>query len=492
MWVSIAHIRASAGGMPAGLISSSFDKPRFVAGTPMNLRLKLLLVATVPLMLAFGLTAWVLHRQQADLSQRQQELVRSTYTEATQAELRHYVALALSTVSPLYNTGRDDDDIKRLAMQQLVNLDYGPDGYFFLYDYSGRSLMHPRQPELVGRNLIDLRDARGQPVIRAMIDKARAGGGFVEYTWNKPSSHTQSPKLGYVTGLERWQWMIGTGIYTDEVDQVVHQLEAQLDASLVTTQRWVAAAAALSVALVLASVLGLSITELRAADAKLTLLAHRLVRSQEDERAWLSRELHDSTSQTLVSAKLLTESAIERLPEHDTAVRPVLARALARLAEALDGVRGISHRLRPAELDTLGLNTALRQLGEEACTAAGLGFAFDTSGDESAALPDAVRTTLFRVAQEALANVQKHAQATRVRVGLHSGAAGMRLTVEDDGRGFDPDAVAQHPRRGIGLRNMRERLNDVSGSFEITSGPQGTRVVAQVPRVPGRHGAMGA
>jgi two-component system, NarL family, sensor kinase len=466
--------------------------PRAVAGTSMNLRLKLLLVATVPLVLAFALTTWVLRQQQADLSRRQQDLVRSAFTEATKAELRHYVALALSTISPLYNTGRDDDDVKRLAMQQLVNLDYGPDGYFFLYDYTGRSLMHPRQPELVGQDLIDLRDRRGQPVIRQMIDKARAGGGFVEYTWNKPSTHADTPKLGYVTGLERWQWMIGTGTYTDDIDQVVSQLDEQLAANLATTQRWVAAAAALSVAIVLASVLGLSITELRAADAKLTLLARRLVRSQEDERAWLSRELHDSTSQTLVSAKLLTESAIERLPQQDAAVRPVLARVLARMGEALDGVRAISHRLRPAELDTLGLHTALRQLGEEGCAAAGLGFAFDSAGDEPPGLPDEVRTTLFRVAQEALTNVQKHARATQVRVLLDSSAAGLRLTVEDDGRGFDLDAVAQHPRRGIGLRNMRERLNDVDGTFEIVSGAEGTRIVARVPRLPGPRWARAA
>jgi two-component system, NarL family, sensor kinase len=458
----------------------------------MNLRLKLLLVATLPLLLAFGLTAWVLRQQQADLSQHQRDLVRSAYIEVTKAELRHYVALALSTVSPLYNTGRDDDDIKRLAMQQLVNLDYGPDGYFFLYDYSGRSLMHPREPELVGRDLIDMRDAGGQPVIRLMIDKARAGGGFIDYLWNKPSTHVQAPKLGYVTGLERWQWMIGTGIYTDEVDQVVRQLDAQMDASLATTQRWVAAAAALSVAVVLASVLGLSITELRAADAKLTLLARRLVRSQEDERAWLSRELHDSTSQTLVSAKLLTESAIERLPEQDKAVRPVLARALARLGEALERVREISHRLRPAELDTLGLKTALRQLGEEGCAAAGLRFTFDAADHEPQGLSDEIRTTLFRVAQEALANVQKHAQATHVHVSLAHGDAGLALTVEDDGRGFDPAAVAQHPRRGIGLRNMRERLNDVGGTFDIESGGLGTRIVAQVPRVPGQRWATAA
>jgi two-component system, NarL family, sensor kinase len=165
---------------------------------------------------------------------------------------------------------------------------------------------------------------------------------------------------------------------------------------------------------------------------------------------------------------------------------------LTRMGEALDGVRAISHRLRPAELDTLGLPTALRQLGEEGCAAAGLSFAFDSAGDEPPGLPNEVRTTLFRVAQEALTNVQKHARATQVRVLLDSSAEDLRLTVEDDGRGFDLNAVAQHPRRGIGLRNMRERLNDVDGTFEIVSSAQGTRIIARVPRMPGPRWARAA
>ena len=101
----------------------------------MKLRGKLLLVAIVPLVASLALTAYALRQQQYDLARRQAELVRSAATETAQAELRHYIALALSTISPLYNTGRDDAEIKRLAMKQLAQLDYGPDGYFFLYDF---------------------------------------------------------------------------------------------------------------------------------------------------------------------------------------------------------------------------------------------------------------------------------------------------------------------------------------------------------------------
>jgi two-component system NarL family sensor kinase len=93
-----------------------------------------------------------------------------------------------------------------------------------------------------------------------------------------------------------------------------------------------------------------------------------------------------------------------------------------------------------------------------------------------------VKTVLFRVAQEALANVAKHAAATRVRLALRFGGAGVSLEVEDDGRGFDVEAVQLDPRRGIGLRNMRERLASIGGRFEVVSAPgAGTRLRGEVP-----------
>jgi two-component system, NarL family, sensor kinase len=459
-----------------------------------KLRGKLLLVAIVPLIASMAITAAVLRQEQHDLSTRQQALVSAAYNDVTESELRHYVALALSTVSPLYNTGRNDDEIKHLAMRQLAQLDYGPDGYFFLYDFDGTNLMHPRQPELVGKNLLEVRDSRGLHAIREMIDKARVGGGFVNYTWNKPSTHEEAAKLAYVTGLERWHWMIGTGIYTDELDGVLRQLDRQMQANLDATMRWIALAAVASVAIVFAAILGMSLSELRAADAKLTLLARKLVRTQEEERAWLSRELHDGTSQTLVSGKLLAESALDRLSVHDDKVRPVLQRALERINDALNSVRGISHHLRPAELDTLGLTTALRLLGEEMCAAAGIAFALHAD-DEPAPLPDEIKTTLFRVSQEALTNVLKHAGATRVTMALASDGGGLQLKIEDDGCGFDSPAVAQHPRHGIGLRNMRERLVAVGGSLSVQSQPQreaGTAIEATLPAAAIERFAMAA
>lgn len=446
----------------------------------MNLKAKLLLVALLPLIASLGLTAWLLRQQQHELAQQQQQVVRQAYMENARRELQHFVALAMSTVAPYYSSGRDDDATKARAMHALAQLDYGANGYFFIYDFDGTNLMHPRQPELVGKNLLWDRDEHGVLAHKLMIDKARAGGGFVDYTWNKPSTHRLAPKLSYVKGLPRWHWMIGTGVYTDDLDGVIAQLDSQLATRANKTMRWLAMAAVASVSIVLFGILALSLSELRSADAKLTLLTRNLVRTQEDERAWLSRELHDSTSQKLVSAKLLTEAALERLPGDEAKARPMLDRALARVDDALGDIRGFSHRLRPATLDTLGLGTALQQLGEEMCGAAGTGFELHCD-DVPPDLPDAIRTTLFRVSQEALTNVCKHAAASHVNMTLETAHEGLRLTIDDDGQGFDSSAMAQHPQRGIGLRNMRERLLAIGGSLRLNSRPQHTQVVAEIP-----------
>ena len=447
----------------------------------MRLKTKIILLAMLPLVASTGMILVVQQQQERLLSQRQAVLVRSAYMEAARNELRHSVALALSTISPLYNTGRDDDEIKRQVIHQLAALDFGADGYFFLYDFDGVNLMQPRQPELVGQNLLDLVDAEGSQPVRLMRNKSLSGGGFVEYMWNKPSIQSPARKIAYVTGLDRWRWWFGTGLYIDDIDPVVAHLDRELTKSNQATMRWTGAVLAFGLLTIFGFGLWMSMTELRAADAQLTLLARQVVGSQEAERAHLARELHDGTSQTLVSVKLLTEAALERLPAQDAGkLQPVLRRALERINLALGAVRGISHRLRPAELDTLGLTTALRQLGEEMCEPGRTGFSMQAC-DEPAGLSDEIKTTLFRVSQEALTNVIRHASASQVRMALDADAKGLRLRIEDNGQGFDSEAVTQHPRRGIGLRNMRERLSSIGGSLRLDSGPTGTVITAEVP-----------
>jgi two-component system NarL family sensor kinase len=183
----------------------------------------------------------------------------------------------------------------------------------------------------------------------------------------------------------------------------------------------------------------------------------------------------------MVSAKLLVESAIDQLEREDRVAPPALDKALTGLKESLNEVRRISHRLRPAMLDELGLPAALELLAREANDASATRVELRVEGD-AISLPDEVKTALFRVSQEALANVGKHAHARRVQMDLIFAADGVVLSIADDGNGFELERVQLDPHRGIGLRNMRERLASIGGSFEVRAAPgAGTRLRAEVP-----------
>ena len=448
---------------------------------PMKLRQKVIFLAITPLILALCGIALAVRHQSETLARQQRATIQQAYLSSKEAELKHYVALAAHSIAYLYDSGRDDEATRKEAMRILSTLSYGDDGYFFLYDMQGNALMHPRQPELVGQNLFGLRDQNGRPTIQNLLQRAREGGGLERYMWIKPSTHKPVDKLGYVIAMPRWGWMLGTGIYLDDVDRALAQVDIQQSGNIQNTMLWItgiAVAAALVVAL---SGLVLNISELRVADAKLKVLAQRVVESQEEERARLSRDLHDGISQWLVSIKLQIEAGMIRLaspkPEQQQAALAVFEHAADQLSNVMGEVRRISHNLRPAILDDLGLAAALQHLAQEYTLSSGTPVQFEASGCTDD-LPDVANTVLFRLAQEALTNIGRHAGASRIEISLNGEHSGVTLRIRDDGRGFDAEGIAHHPKRGIGLRNMMERMDAIGGRFAILSSAAGTTVTA--------------
>ena len=454
----------------------------------MKLRQKIIFLAIVPLCLAFAAIALVVRYQAVELARQQRSTIEAAYLASKNAELRHYVDLAQHALAHLYDTGRTDDAIKEEARRILSDLAFGDDGYFFVYDDQGRSIMHPRQPELVGREMWDWRDDSGSPTIQHLIERAHQGGGFERYLWRKPSSKTVAPKLGYVIALPRWGWVIGTGIYLDDVEAALAQVDHQNSGYLHQTMLLIAIIALSSALAVGLAGLLLNLSEHRVADAKLRQLAQRVVRSQEEERARLSRDLHDGISQWLVSIKLQIEAALERLrgtPEQAAAARAGFEKTATQINGVLAEVRRISHDLRPAILDDLGLAAALEHLcGEwrESSPQTQIVFEHERQREDGAALSDVVNTVLFRVAQEALTNIARHANASQIRMRLYDGHNLLMLQVQDNGSGFDPGQVDDHSRHGIGLRNMRERMEAVGGELAIDSSAAGTSISAIIPR----------
>jgi two-component system NarL family sensor kinase len=447
----------------------------------MKLRQKVIFLAITPLILALCAIALAVRHQSVLLAQQQRATIQQAYLSSKEAELKHYVALASHSISHLYESGRNDEATRQEAMRILSSLSYGDDGYFFLYDMQGNTLMHPRQPELVGQNLFGLRDENGRPTIQNLLQRARAGGGLERYMWVKPSTHKPVAKLGYVVAMPKWGWMMGTGIYLDDVDQALAKIDVQQSGNIHNTMLWIAGIAIAAAVAVASSGLALNISELRVADAKLKVLAQRVVESQEEERARLSRDLHDGISQWLVSIKLQIEAGIIRLtspkPEQQQAAQAVFEHAADQLSNVMAEVRRISHNLRPAILDDIGLAAALHHLGQEYTHSSGTPVHFEASGCTDA-LPDVANTVLFRLAQEALTNIERHAGAGRIEITLAGEASGVTLRIRDDGHGFDAEGIALHPQRGIGLRNMMERMDAIGGRFEIRSSTDGTVVTA--------------
>ena len=448
----------------------------------MKLRQKVIFLAITPLIVALCAIALFVRQEAVALAQQQRATIQHAYLASKEAELKHYVALAARSIAHIYESGRTDEAALEDAKRILGSLSYGHDGYFFVYDMQGNNLMHPRQPELVGRNLWELRDASGVPTIQRLIARAKAGGGLERYTWAKPSSNKEAPKLGYVIPMDNWGWMIGTGIYLDDVEAALAKIDAQQSEHIRGTMMWIAGLAIVTAVVVAVGGLALNISELRVADAKLKVLAQRVVESQESERARLSRDLHDGISQWLVSIKLQIEAGIIRLSgnaEQQQKARGSFEHTAEQLNDVLGEVRRISHNLRPAILDDLGLAAALDHLAHEFTEHSATPVHFSAVGNTDG-LPHVANTVLFRIAQEALTNVERHAHAHRIDMSLVRKGKTMTLIVMDDGSGFDPKLVALHPKRGIGLRNMMERMDAIGGRLDIASSSAGTTVKASV------------
>jgi len=202
----------------------------------------------------------------------------------------------------------------------------------------------------------------------------------------------------------------------------------------------------------------------------------RVVEAQELERRRLARELHDETGQALTSILLGLKALEERID--DPSSRAATAELRELVVSTLQDVRRLAVELRPSALDDFGLVAALERLTASFSEQTGIAVDFQTAlADER--LPEEVETALYRIVQESLTNVVKHARARRVSILLARKNSAVKAVVEDDGQGFDP---AEQADDGFGLVGMRERLALLGGRLEIESGRGGgTTVAAEVP-----------
>jgi two-component system, NarL family, sensor histidine kinase UhpB len=226
-----------------------------------------------------------------------------------------------------------------------------------------------------------------------------------------------------------------------------------------------------------------AVEALRGLDRQIRQLSAELLEAQERERKRIAMELHDELGQALNVMKLQIRGIEKGLTPEQTGAREDCEKLLAYLDEEIDEVRRLSLALSPAVLEELGLVSALRWLIGSFKRGHGLEVVSEVA-EIDALFPEPHRVTIYRVVQEALANIDRHARASSATVSIRLRDREVDFVVADDGRGFDPDeARGREPaEKGVGLTTMGQRVRMMGGVFQLSSRPgQGTRIRFSLP-----------
>ncbi|RVT85200.1 histidine kinase [Rhodobacteraceae bacterium CCMM004] len=435
-------------------------------------------LAALPLLLAVAAISALVVWQARELSRREIAALEVQLLDAKKAELRNYLSIARTAFGSVYgNALPDDKEAKTQVMQTLAAMLYGQDGYFFVFDYDGRNLVAPRQTHLIGRDWSGLTDSEGTAITDRFVALARSGGGYHTHLWWKPTTGREARMVTYVIGLQDWRWAVGTGIFIDDIQATVAAARADVEARIERVFLYIGGI--VLAALLMVSVTGLFLTqrERSLADAKLKKLTQRIVDTQEEERGRVARELHDGISQMLVGVRYALDLAQRRLQIGDGRAADSLQKGIDGLSGAIGEVRRISRDLRPGMLDDLGLGPALHSLTDTFSSRTGIATELETVVFRNR-LDNEAKIALYRIAQEALTNIERHAGARTVHVRLYGHTRGATLRITDDGQGFD---TAARDARGLGLRNMQERVEHLDGTLRVLSTKGGTVIEAEVP-----------
>lgn len=216
-------------------------------------------------------------------------------------------------------------------------------------------------------------------------------------------------------------------------------------------------------------------------------LATRVVRAQEDERQRISRELHDDIGQSLTAQQIQLQLVSDRIPESNPALKQDLQSVIADTAQTFSRLRQLAQELRPPLLDTMSVGQALQAYCADYSRRTSLVIHFDAD-ETTLEIPDPMKVTMYRVLQEALANISRHAHATQSWVTLNMEEDELCLTIQDDGQGI---MLPDRSHKGLGLQGMLERATLVGGRFHLKSSPgKGTIITVRFVMNPAIWGGM--
>ena len=443
----------------------------------MTIPLRMLYISVIQVILTAVITYYLVTNQYRELSKNNVKTLETFLISQKEQELKNYTAIALSSVEHM--RGLIGDSSQQVVEEMFKNMLYNDeDGYFFIYDNKAVAIVHPKQPDRVGKSWWNLEDDNGDKIIQILLQKAHAGGGFYQYNWLKPSENDEELKLSYSVYSDNWQWMLGTGVYLDDVYEQLGHLQKEINNHLYNTKQIILIVALSSIFFIFLFGLSVNLNHKKRAEAKITQLGQRVIDVQEEENRHIARELHDGIIQILVSIKYSLEATSMFISKNKQEKPAPLKQAEDSLKVAIQEVRRISHHMHPQILDELGLSDAIESIANDFSKGSNVKVKVIKPVLRKL-LPDFINTTLFRVVQESLINIQKHADAQNILIEISINNSWLTMMIKDDGIGFDVKEMNNNS--GIGLRNLVERVEHHLGTLDIESSDLGTILTVKIP-----------
>jgi signal transduction histidine kinase len=312
--------------------------------------------------------------------------------------------------------------------------------------------------------------------------------GVLEKFIQLAKSHSSDPQTQQALTAELLNWAFQTAAISDEMKQEEeillgrrNQITAALFRLIVTILSFTFL---LSVYLIWEHyrMLARELRQRTAAESDAQRLSLQLLRAQDEEHRKISRELHDGLGGSIAAAKMIADSVSTRVP-HDEATTELVTI----LDDALASIRTMSYLLHPPLLDEIGLASAAEWFIEGFSKRTGIVVTWEIIGDKRR-LPPAAELTLFRILQESLTNIQRHARTSSAEVHLDFADQRVSMRVQDQGVGIPAEALKRFhvdgTQVGVGLAGMRQRMQEQSGTFDIFSDSHGTTISVQLPVTP--------
>jgi PAS domain S-box-containing protein len=378
--------------------------------------------------------------------------------------------------------------------------DFAPVGYFSIdeqglileVNLTGAALLGVERSHLINRRLQRFLARTSRPIFLAFLEKVFAGHGKQICEASLPNKNGtlswvdfQATPVASLRSERKWCRMAVSDISAlKRAEETQRHMEA-LDAANRELKREIIRRKVIEAALKESKEYSCQLlAEALQLQKQLRHLSHQVLQAQEEERKRISRELHDEIAQVLTAINLhLAKLKNEAAPNSKDFKRKI-ARTQRLVEKSVNIVHQFAGQLRPAVLDDLGLIPALHSYVKDFAKRTGLSIRFTSfTRDKAKQLDSAKRTVLYRVAQESLINVARHAQASEVNISIHKVRGVIHMEVKDNGKSFQVQAaLPTGKKKRLGLLGMRERVEMVGGRFSVESSPgNGTTIRAEIP-----------